>query len=98
MADAPAGGTVTVNHERGVTVTVSSPGSAGLGGLELQDDPLTALTLAPPGDGGTNVAEGDQRPSSESVPAAFWDVMREVIAREVREYVSSTFSENSGFH
>lgn len=66
-------------------------------GLEMENDPLTALTLAPPGANMAVVAE--RRPSSENVPAGFLDVMRDVIAREVREYVSSTFSENpAGFH
>ncbi|KAL2346379.1 hypothetical protein Fmac_000379 [Flemingia macrophylla] len=62
-----------------------------------QDDPLTALTLAPPGVGSSSVAVPD-RPSPETAPAAFWDMMRGVIAREVREYVTSNFSDNSGFH
>lgn len=75
---------------------ISSPRSVQVACME--NDPLTALTLAPPGNGGGNGAAVDSRPSSESVPAGFWDVMRDVIAREVREYVSSTFSENSGFH
>ncbi|PON32169.1 MYB transcription factor [Parasponia andersonii] len=55
--------------------------------LSLEDDPLTALTLAPPGIGGETV-EGRR---TESFPAGFWDVMRDVIAREVREYVNSEF-------
>ncbi|XP_062098145.1 transcription factor MYB44-like [Humulus lupulus] len=61
--------------------------------LSLEDDPLTTLTLAPPGVGG-DVMQEERR---ESFPAGFWDVMRDVIAREVREYVSTTFSDNSGF-
>ncbi|KAK7310873.1 hypothetical protein RJT34_08645 [Clitoria ternatea] len=69
----------------------------------FEDDPLTALTLAPPGIAvnGSVVEEAvaDLRPSPESVPSGFWDMMRDVIAREVREYVSSNFSDNnSGFH
>ncbi|KAJ8772852.1 hypothetical protein K2173_028029 [Erythroxylum novogranatense] len=63
------------------------------------DDALTALTLAPPGiggGGGTVGSSGENR--RESLPAGFWDVMRDVIAREVREYVNSTLSETtSGF-
>ncbi|KAL5558606.1 hypothetical protein UlMin_034817 [Ulmus minor] len=63
----------------------------------LEDDPLTALTLAPPGIGVSGGgAMVDERPT-ESLPTGFWDVMRGVIAKEVREYVSSTFSESSGF-
>ncbi|QCE16560.1 myb proto-oncogene protein [Vigna unguiculata] len=67
----------------------------------FQDDPLTALTLAPPGISGAPVAEDtvlDHRVSPESAPAGFWDMMRDVIAREVREYVSSNFSDNPNFH
>ncbi|GMN40043.1 hypothetical protein TIFTF001_009273 [Ficus carica] len=61
------------------------------GAAQEDEDPLTALTLAPPG-----MMAAERR--TESVPEGFWDVMRGVIAREVREYVSSTFSENiSGF-
>lgn len=71
-----------------------------------EDDPLTALTLAPPGiiNGGAveeqeeAVVDHQPSPSPEHVPSAFWDVMRGVIAKEVREYVSSNFSHNSGFH
>lgn len=63
----------------------------------LDDDPLTALTLAPPGigisDGGAMVEDRQ----TDSSPAGFWDVMRNVIAREVKEYVNSTLSETSGF-
>lgn len=63
--------------------------------MGLEDDPLTALTLAPPGIGGGSVADRQ----TESVPAGgFWDAMRDVIAREVRDYVTTNFSENSGFH
>ncbi|ESW08649.1 hypothetical protein PHAVU_009G062700 [Phaseolus vulgaris] len=67
----------------------------------FEDDPLTALTLAPPGISNASVAEDavlDHRASPENAPAGFWDMMRDVIAREVREYVSSSFSDNSNFH
>lgn len=68
-------------------------------GLE-EDDPLTALTLATPGIGGGVSVVAEPRP--ENVPAGFWDFMRDVIAREVRDYVTSTSTstsyENSGFH
>ncbi|TYI29023.1 hypothetical protein ES332_A05G286200v1 [Gossypium tomentosum] len=47
----------------------------------------TSLTLAPPGSGTASVAE-----RRISVPAELWDVMRDVVAREVREYMSSTSS------
>lgn len=97
------------NYEGG---TSSSGGHARTCVMPLEDDPLTALTLAPPGIGNGNgngkgavveeeeeEAVADHRPSPETVPSGFWDVMRDVIAREVREYVSSNFSHhNSGFH
>ncbi|KAI4316744.1 hypothetical protein L6164_024692 [Bauhinia variegata] len=66
----------------------------GLGlGLGFDDDPLTALTLAPPG---TANATPDHPPTPTQTQ--FWDVVRNVIAKEVREYVSCTFSDNSAFH
>ncbi|CAK9178615.1 unnamed protein product [Ilex paraguariensis] len=63
---------------------------------EMNDcDPMTTLSLAPPGMVGYELPER----KVESVPVGFWDVMRDVIAREVREYVTSSFSEaSSGFH
>ena len=63
--------------------------------VPLQDDPLTALTLAPPGISAGVVAE-ERR--IESFPAGFWDAMRDVVAREVREYMTTTFLENQAFH
>lgn len=58
-------------------------------------DPMTTLSLAPPGMGGHELPER----RTESLPAGFWDVMREVIAKEVREYVTSSFSgPSTGFH
>ncbi|KAG6408728.1 hypothetical protein SASPL_131749 [Salvia splendens] len=53
---------------------------------EEEHDPMTALSLAPPGIGGA--AAGD-------LPAGFWDEMRNVIAREVRDYVTTSFQETS---
>lgn len=47
----------------------------------------TSLTLAPPGSGTASVAE-----RRISVPTELWDVMRNAIAREVKEYMSSTSS------
>ncbi|GMY28595.1 transcription factor MYB73-like [Fagus crenata] len=63
-----------------------------------EDDQFTALTLAPPGIGGGcgNGVAAERR--TESLPTGFWDVMKDVIAREVRDYVTSTLSDNSGFH
>ncbi|KAG6406385.1 hypothetical protein SASPL_133985 [Salvia splendens] len=48
---------------------------------EEEHDPMTALSLAPPGIGGA--------------AAGFWDEMRNVIAREVRDYVTTSFQETS---
>nr|WII96590.1 MYB44 [Lonicera caerulea] len=56
-------------------------------------DPMTTLTLAPPG-----VVAGEKERAAEEFPVGFWDVMRGVIAREVREIVTSSFSETTGFH
>lgn len=55
-------------------------------------DPMTTLTLAPPG-----WVSGEKERTAE-FPVGFWDVMRGVIAREVREIVTSSFSETTGFH
>ncbi|KAI3758983.1 hypothetical protein L6452_06556 [Arctium lappa] len=56
-------------------------------------DPMTTLSLAPPGNG---VMGGCELTVTESsLPAGFWDVMRDVIAREVREYVTTSFPETS---
>ncbi|KAJ8531949.1 hypothetical protein K7X08_011872 [Anisodus acutangulus] len=53
-------------------------------------DPMTTLSLAPPGMGGDRSPEG----KTESFPVECWDV----IAKEVREYVASSFSgTSSGF-
>lgn len=47
------------------------------------DDPMTELRLAPPG-----------TEAAETAPTeGFWNVMRDVIAREVREYVTASFQE-----
>ncbi|XP_019152341.1 PREDICTED: transcriptional activator Myb-like isoform X2 [Ipomoea nil] len=54
-------------------------------------DPMTALSLAPPGMGRHSPPE---RPA-ESLPVVFWDAMKDVIAREVRDYITSSFSEAS---
>lgn len=58
-----------------------------------ESDPMTALSLAPPGLGGC----GSPERRGESAPAGFWDVMRNVIAREVRDFVTTSFQEASGF-
>ncbi|CAK7347598.1 unnamed protein product [Dovyalis caffra] len=89
------------NNNEGIAINVASR-SMPDGMVREEDDALTALTLAPPGIGGgvggNNGGMLAER-TTESLPAGFWDVMRDVIAREVREYVSSTISEStSGFH
>ncbi|OWM80753.1 transcription factor MYB44-like [Punica granatum] len=69
--------------------------------MEEGDDPLTALTLGRPGFG-TGTEEEERRgpvAAAEEVPEGFWNVMRGVIAREVREYMNSTLdAQTSGFH
>ncbi|KAL1534908.1 Transcription factor myb73 [Salvia divinorum] len=60
-------------------------GGESVGGSE-EHDPMTALSLAPPGSGTA---------AAEDLPAGFWDAMRNVIAREVRDYVTTSFQETS---
>ncbi|PQQ03458.1 transcription factor MYB44 [Prunus yedoensis var. nudiflora] len=84
------GGGNVANNEGMSTSSVS--GSLVNGSVEF--DPLTELTLAPPGIGGAAMVSAQQR--SDSLPSGFWDAMRDVIAREVRDYVATTFSEPSG--
>lgn len=85
-------------HNNGEEGCGEASGSAPcMNGSSLEDDPLTALTLAPPGIGVSGGGSMAAEPPRESVPAEFWDVMRGVIAREVREYVSTTFANNTGF-
>ncbi|KAL3617945.1 hypothetical protein CASFOL_038266 [Castilleja foliolosa] len=52
---------------------------------------MTVLSLAPPGMGGGRVVEKRE----EGLPAGFWDAMRNVIAREVRGYVTTSFLDGS---
>ncbi|KAG5030676.1 hypothetical protein AAZX31_06G035100 [Glycine max] len=85
---------INVNHANNEVAASSSAPSRH---FDFEDDPLTALTLAPPGIANGTVAE-DAVPDHRASPEGFWDMMRDVIAREVREYVSSNFSDNSGFH
>ncbi|KAI6688975.1 hypothetical protein NL676_025803 [Syzygium grande] len=60
---------------------------------EEEDGPLTALTLAPPG---AATAAAERRREDKGLPEeGFWEVMRGVIAREVRDYVNSTMAETS---
>ncbi|XP_030540063.1 transcription factor MYB73-like [Rhodamnia argentea] len=59
---------------------------------EGEDGPLTALTLAPPG----AAATAEKRREDKGLPdEGFWEVMRGVIAREVRDYVNSAMAETS---
>ncbi|CAN1194245.1 Transcription factor MYB73 [Linum perenne] len=70
-----------------------SPAAAGVD----EEEALTALTLAPPGMGSGGMSSntvGEEERRTESMPAGFWDVMRGVIAKEVREYVNSTLSDS----
>ncbi|PIN19102.1 hypothetical protein CDL12_08213 [Handroanthus impetiginosus] len=61
-----------------------------------ENDPMTELSLALPGMSG---AAGVTERREENFPTGFWDVMRNVIAREVREFVTTSFPESSsGFH
>ncbi|CAN0922200.1 Transcription factor MYB73 [Linum grandiflorum] len=63
---------------------------------EEEEEALTMLTLAPPGMGMSNAASvAAEERRAESMPAGFWDVMRGVIAKEVREYVNSNLSSES---
>ncbi|KAG5065248.1 hypothetical protein AAZX31_04G036300 [Glycine max] len=81
----------TLNRRaKGINVNVND--------ADNEDDPLTALTLAPPGIANATLTEDavpDHRASPESAAEGFWDMMRDVIAREVREYVSSNFSDDN---
>ncbi|XP_022772177.1 transcription factor MYB105-like [Durio zibethinus] len=82
---------------------VDGDSALGSAGLMMDEEALTALTLAPAGsvfgtNGSAVVAERRRREDRVSA-GQFWDVMRDVIAREVREYMSLTLSaETSGFH
>ncbi|XP_051123653.1 uncharacterized protein LOC127246373 [Andrographis paniculata] len=76
------------NNNNNNVVAVSGPSS--IGKFE-EYDPMTVLSLAPPG-----MAVAERR--EEGLPEEFWDVMRNVIAREVRDYVTTSFPEAaSGF-
>ncbi|XP_057950527.1 transcription factor MYB44-like [Malania oleifera] len=73
-----------IDHTVRGPVSVNVPPSS----MPTEPDLETTLSLAPPGAG----SEMTER-RSESLPAGFWDAMRDIIAREVRQYVTSTLSE-----
>ncbi|KAI3972557.1 hypothetical protein MKX01_019215 [Papaver californicum] len=61
-----------------------------------ESDPPTNLTLAPPGSSYFVAPESRQTTASSNVPGdGFWDAMRDVIAREVRNYVSTSFTSST---
>ncbi|XP_021910959.1 transcription factor MYB117-like [Carica papaya] len=70
-------------------------------GGSMEEEELTALTLAPPGRrgcGGGLVVEEEEERRRENFPAGFWDALRDVIAREVRDYVTSSLTDFSKSH
>ncbi|KAF8022929.1 hypothetical protein BT93_F0444 [Corymbia citriodora subsp. variegata] len=74
----------------------SSPGAGWWCASNGEDeDPLTALTLGPPGGGGDAASEGRRGEGLPPPEGHFWDAMRDVIAKEVREYMSSALAESS---
>lgn len=91
---------IVTNNNINVNEGVAASGSMAI--EEEEDYALTELTLAPLGIGGGSSRE-ERRAESGNMPTGFWDAMRDVIAREVREYVSSTIphgdgASSSGFH
>ncbi|OIW14856.1 hypothetical protein TanjilG_30578 [Lupinus angustifolius] len=85
------------DQKRGSFVATTS--TLGERGNSSSEDPMTVLTLAPPGIDNGGAVEKERQSPEEGVPSGFWDMMRDVIAREVREYVSSNFADNnSRFH
>ncbi|KAK1427375.1 hypothetical protein QVD17_16058 [Tagetes erecta] len=60
--------------------------SSGFVSSGVVEDPMTTLSLATPGMGGY----GSPEKVTENMSVEFWDAMRGVIAREVREYVTTT--------
>ncbi|XP_042495678.1 transcription factor MYB1-like [Macadamia integrifolia] len=71
----------------------TSRGFGCLSSTPVEVEPVTALTLAPPGVG--CVAPPERQIGMENMPAGFWDMMRDVIAREVRTYVTASLSETA---
>ncbi|KAI4366413.1 hypothetical protein MLD38_022294 [Melastoma candidum] len=58
-------------------------------GGDEYEDPLTELTLGIGGVGGSRVADAEGCRQGE-LPEGFWEVMKGVIAQEVREYVNNS--------
>lgn len=63
-------------------VQCGASGSVDLNMDPNEVDPMTVLTLAPPG-----TSSGE--PRGENGPEVFWDATRNVIAKEVRDYVTT---------
>nr|GEU43180.1 transcription factor MYB44-like [Tanacetum cinerariifolium] len=82
-----------INLSVGSSINVCTLSPNNVGVVEDEFDPMTTLTLATPGMSGYETAEN--KPAS--LPVEFWDVMRNVIAREVREYVTTSFRETHSF-
>ncbi|PWA88012.1 homeodomain-like protein [Artemisia annua] len=82
---------INLNVGSSANVCTLSPNNVGV--VEDEFDPMTTLTLATPGMNGYETAEN----KPESLPIEFWDVMRDVIAREVRDYVTTSFHETHSF-
>ncbi|KAK1389383.1 Transcription factor MYB44 [Heracleum sosnowskyi] len=70
-------------------VQCGASGSVDINADPNEFDPMTVLTLAPPGTGSGSLPE--QR--EENGPEVFWDAMRNVI---VRDYVTTSVQEGSG--
>lgn len=94
----------SINEGGGVAAAATSGSGRCMAVGEEEEEALTALTLGPPGIGGSGgICSGSSEMETErgvdNFPSGFWDVMKNVIAREVREYMSSTVNETTwGFH
>ncbi|XP_074354199.1 transcription factor MYB73-like [Apium graveolens] len=73
-------------------VKCGASGSVDINADPNEVDPMKVLTLAPPG----TISSGfPAEQPGENVPEVFWDAMRNVIAREVRDYVMTSDQESS---
>lgn len=84
--------TTNVQMENGDNAKCGPSGSIDINVCPDEFDPMTTLTLAPPGMGSGGSGRGE-----ENGPEVFWDVMRNVIAREVRDYVTTSFQDGPGY-